>query len=194
MTDSFSFLELQLLDPSLFVFLPYSTSDNFIKHKVYPTGSKAYLRKPVAEALIAAHQELKKQGYAIKVWDAYRPFHIQELLWKAFPDERYVAKPVREGQSLLQGSVHNRGAAVDLTLVTLQGEELEMPTPFDEFTERAHRNFKNTSEKAIIHRTLLEETLQKKGFIGLPTEWWHFDWKEAMKYPLTDVSIVDLGQ
>lgn len=194
MSDDQKFIELKSLDPSLFVFLPYATSDNFVKKQIYPTGSKAYLRRPVALGLIAAHQELKKQGFAIKVWDAYRPFSIQEKLWEVVPDTRYVAEPIRKGKELIRGSVHNRGAAVDITMCSLEGVDVEMPTPFDEFTERAHRNHFNASAAAIQNRKILEDALQQNGFIGLPTEWWHFDWKEAMQFPLTDVSIEQLAQ
>ncbi len=120
-------------------------------------------------------------GFGLKIYDAYRPLSVQREMWAIYPHEGYVANPAK-------GSRHNRGAAVDVTLINLKDrKELLMPSAYDEFSEKAHRDFSDTSGEAIRNRNLLERVMEKHGFIGLPTEWWHFDdvnWKE---YELLDI-------
>jgi D-alanyl-D-alanine dipeptidase len=124
-------------------------------------------------------------GYGLKIFDGYRPLSVQWKMWEVFPQPGYVADPRK-------GSRHNRGAAVDVTLIRLSdGAELPMPTSYDDFTERAHRNFKDLPEEVIRNRELLEAMLTKHGFVGLHTEWWHFDDKDWRTYPIMDVQIRD---
>lgn len=182
------FVELQSVDNTFVIELPYATANNFTHTVIYDSNSKAYLRKPVAEALAQAQQKFKAYQLGLKIWDAYRPFHIQQLLWKHCPDERYVMKPIEDNGQMIAGSAHNRGCAVDLTLVNLRtGVELSMPSEFDDFSRAAHRDYMECSLEAIQNRQLLDEVMSACGFIGLPTEWWHFTWHAADEYPLCDL-------
>ncbi len=184
------FVELLALDNSFIVDLPYASGNNFTKKIIYDAKAKAYLRRPVAEALVTAQRKLNAQQFGLKIWDAYRPFHIQEIFWSHCPDERYIMKPVRENGHMKEGSAHNRGCAVDLTLVnTITGLELVMPTLFDDFSERAHRNYMESSREAIYNRELLNDIMVSCGFIGLPTEWWHFNWHAAEEFELCDLPM-----
>jgi D-alanyl-D-alanine dipeptidase len=186
-----AFIDLQELAPSIVVDMPYATKNNFTGKIVYPENPRALLRRPVAEALAKAQAEFRKKGLSLKIWDAYRPFSIQEVFWKVMPDARYVAEPVRgENGELVKGSVHSRGAAVDVTLLDENGTELEMPTLFDDFSERAHRTSSDASATALANRAYLEEVMARHGFVGLPTEWWHFDFKENAQFPLSDEPMV----
>ncbi len=184
------FVELLALDNSFIVDLPYASGNNFTKKIIYDANAKAYLRRPVAEALVTAQRKLNAQQFGLKIWDAYRPFHIQEIFWSHCPDERYIMKPVRENGHMKEGSAHNRGCAVDLTLVnTVTGLELVMPTLFDDFSEAAHRNYMESSREAIYNRELLNDIMVSCGFIGLPTEWWHFNWHAAEEFELCDLPM-----
>jgi len=180
------FVELLKLDSSIEISLPYTTPHNFTKKAVYPTNAKAYLRTPIAKALVLAHQEFKQQDLGLKIWDAYRPFSIQEQMWAIFPSDEFLGRPVRDGNKLVSGSSHNRGAAVDLTLIDAAGKEMEMPTGFDDFSDEAHRHYQGATPAAIKNRALLQEGLEKHGFIGLMSEWWHFTWKNAEDFALSD--------
>jgi D-alanyl-D-alanine dipeptidase len=113
------------------------------------------------------------------VFDCYRPLSIQKQLWALLPDERYVIDPRK-------GSRHNRGAAVDVTLIDAKGNELEMPTDYDDFSERAHRDYRLLPPSALRNRELLERIMTRHGFQGLATEWWHFDAEGWEHYPVLD--------
>lgn len=138
--------------------------------------------------------ELAEKGYKVKVWDGYRPHKVQFKFWDIVKDkfehpEDYVADPKK-------GSRHNRGAAIDITLLDKDGKEIDMGTKFDDFSKKAHRDYKELSDEVQKNRKILEETMTKNGFVGLPTEWWHFDFQEALKkpqnYPILDVSFDEL--
>lgn len=154
------------LDKSLVLDLKYATSYNFTKKVLYPCA-KCYLRKPVAQALVKANQKFKTKGFKIKIFDAYRPISVQWKLWNMYANPDYVADPRK-------GSMHNRGAAIDLTLVDQQGNELDMGTPFDFFGEKAHTDYQNLPQKVRANRYLLKSVLQSYGFATIKTEWWHF--------------------
>jgi zinc D-Ala-D-Ala dipeptidase len=175
------FGDIKKYDFSIKLDIKYATKENFTKEKVYPEA-RCLLRKPVAEALSRVQASLRLRNLGLKVYDCYRPLSIQKKFWDLVKDERYVAHPDK-------GSKHNRGAAVDLTLVDPSGEELEMPTPYDDFTEKAHRNYQGGDKAALRNRKTLEVAMAKEGFIGLDTEWWHFDHKDWEKYSLEDVSF-----
>ncbi len=188
---SFDLIRIQEIDPSIRVFLPYTTADCFVGAAVYPPRSCAVLRRPVAHALARVQKRLRARGLGLKVWDAYRPFSIQEKFWNAFPNPKYVAQPTRGPfGEMVSGSVHSRGAAVDVTLVDLDGTELEMPTKFDDFSERAHRSNRYATPAALLNREILATAMESEGFVGLSTEWWHFDFSGYEIFPLSDEPLV----
>lgn len=173
------FVNLKKYDYSIKHDIRYATENNFTKKIVYPSAD-CFLRKSVAHALSRVQSALKMQGMRLKVYDCYRPISVQKKFWEIMPDDRYVSDPKK-------GSKHNRGAAVDVTLVDKNGDELEMPTPYDDFTEKAHRNYQGGSKLSLSHRKLLQSAMAKEGFIGIPTEWWHFDYKSWEQFPMEDV-------
>ena len=181
-------IDIKLIDPSIHVDLAYATANNFMNKKMYSIN-QAYMLEPVAQSLSKAQSQFKAQGYTIKVLDAYRPFSVQEEFWQKYPKPTFLAQPIRNKQKLISGSKHNRGAAVDITLVDENGKELAMPTPFDEFSPRAARNFKHLPEPIKSNVTLLEEIMHSHQFMGLPSEWWHFDYIGWEKYPLVDIPL-----
>jgi len=174
-------VELTKLDDSFVIDIKYATEDNFAKKKIYSIPL-CLIHKNTAKKLIAANNEFKTLGYRIKVFDAYRPYSVQQVLWDAAEDKSYLADPKK-------GSKHNRGAAVDITLVDENGQELPMPSNYDEFSERAHLKYNQCDEQLIKNRELLGEIMVKHGFKRISTEWWHFDDVDALNYPLLDISF-----
>jgi D-alanyl-D-alanine dipeptidase len=163
----------------------YATANNFMKKPLYPVA-KAYLRAPVARALAAVNRELATRGLGIKVYDAYRPYRVTVAMWEPIKNPDFVADPAK-------GSRHNRGAAVDLTLIDLEsGAELPMPTGYDDFTERAAHAFNDLPADALANRALLRDVMVKHGFEPLPSEWWHYDFKGWEQFELMNVDFVDL--
>jgi D-alanyl-D-alanine dipeptidase len=183
--DADRLVDVTKLAADIRVELRYATRDNFTHQVIYPPSARCYLRAGVAAQLAAVQKGLRRQGLGLKVYDCYRPRSVQETLWNVVPDERYVANPKN-------GSRHNRGAAVDLTLVDQAGRELVMPTPYDDFTEKAHRSYSALPAEAMRNRQLLEQVMVAQGFVPLPTEWWHFDDAAAQRYPMADVSFEQL--
>lgn len=177
-------VELKAICPDILIDIRYATENNFVKRAVYPF-SACYLQKKVAQRLQKVQQALQKRGLGLKVYDGYRPLSVQKIFWEVVADPRYVADPAK-------GSKHNRGSAVDLTLVDENGEELEMPSFFDDLSERAHRDDRGASLKAMENSQTLEKAMAQEGFIPLPTEWWHFDDCEWEQYPILDISFEDL--
>ncbi len=165
--------------PDLVVELRYATADNFLERKVYPDEARCLLRKSAAERLAKAAESLRARGFRLKVYDCYRPRSVQWEMWKILPKPGYVADPRK-------GSNHNRGAAVDLTLVTLDGKDVEMPTPFDFFGPASHHGYSGGSEKARRNRETLREAMESAGFVKNRMEWWHYDLPDASKYPVLD--------
>ncbi len=178
------FVEITTINPRILVEMRYATSNNFLGRPLYKCA-KCALRKEVALKLDTVQKKLEAHGLGLKIFDAYRPLSVQKIFWEFLPDDRYVANPAL-------GSKHNRGAAVDVTLVDHNGRELRMPTPFDEFTTRAHRDCFQLPQVAIENRILLEKMMIMNGFIPLPTEWWHFDDVEWMHYPIEDIPLEEL--
>ena len=147
--------------------LRYGTSANFTKQVLYPHPA-AYLRATAAKALQVALTTLRQQGYGLKIWDAYRPFGVTCAMWRLTPDRHYVANPKN-------GSNHNRGLAVDITLTDLAtGREKYMGTGFDNFTDSAHRSFTHLPQEALHNRKILTDAMVAAGFRPLQREWWHF--------------------
>lgn len=162
-----------------FVFdMKYATPDNFLKQAVYDCGD-CYLRKSTAEALVKANAEFLKLGYRIKLFDCYRPLAVQKKMWKILPGTHYVANPAK-------GSKHNRGAAVDLTLVDKDGNELDMGTPFDFFGKEAHHTCTTLPKKVLENRKLLKDILNKYNFKSIYSEWWHYEYRPEMQSKVED--------
>ena len=147
--------------------LRYATENNFLKAKVYDCA-ECYTRVKTARALLLANKELMGQGYKIKFFDCYRPNDVQYKMWAIVPNPQYVANPVK-------GSIHNKGGAVDITLVSLQGEELDMGTDFDFFGKRAYHDNLDLPQLVLSNRLILKETMEKYGFWSIRTEWWHYN-------------------
>ncbi|MBL8752104.1 MAG: serine hydrolase, partial [Planctomycetes bacterium] len=159
------------LDAGLKFDLVYATANNFLGTAVYPAGARAMLQRPAAEALVKVHRALAAHGYGLLVFDAYRPWSVTKVFWDATPDAQrhFVADPSR-------GSRHNRGCAVDLTLYDLAtGKPVEMPSAFDEFTERAYPDWPGGTTQQRWHRELLRTAMAHEGFTVYEHEWWHFD-------------------
>lgn len=191
--NSSNFVELSKKITNIVLDIRYSTTNNFIGKKVYPSA-RCFLVTKAALALKKVQAELNKEGLGLKVFDTYRPFFVQEIFWKACPDARYVAKATRdEAGNPVSGSKHNRGVAIDLTLIKLETkQELEMPTVFDDFSEKAHSDYSGASSEAIANRLKLKQVMEKFGFNQEKTEWWHFNFKGWVKYPLCDKSFHDI--
>jgi D-alanyl-D-alanine dipeptidase len=152
--------------------MKYATSDNFLKAKVYDCA-ECFLRLKTVKALIEANDSFIKLGYKIKLLDCYRPLDIQKKMWKIVPNPSYVADPSK-------GSIHNRGGAVDITLVDVNGKELNMGTPFDFFGIEASHNYPNLSQEIKDNRELLKKVMVEKGFNPFDSEWWHYNLKSAL--------------
>ncbi len=168
--------------PGLVVDLPYASPINFTRTTLYPATKNAYLRLPAARALAVVQQALGTQGLGLKIWDAYRPYSVTKKMWALIGDERYVAHPAK-------GSGHNRGIAVDLTIIDLStGSELDMGTPFDHFTEAAHHDYNGLTQPQQQARTLLKTIMEQHGFRALATEWWHYSWPGAERYGVMDLT------
>lgn len=145
----------------------YATKNNFLKAKVYDCA-ECYTRVRTAKALLKANTEFLKQGVKIKFFDCYRPNSVQYKMWEIVPNPQYVANPVK-------GSIHNKGGAVDITLVDLEGNELNMGTDFDFFGKRAYHDNLDLPQEILDNRKLLKETMEKYGFWSIRTEWWHYN-------------------
>ncbi|MBD3290677.1 peptidase M15 [candidate division KSB1 bacterium] len=169
------------LDSTIIVEIKYATADNFMGEILY-SANICLLRKPVALKLIRVNQSLRKKGYGLKVWDAYRPLAVQKKMWEKVSVPGLVANPEF-------GSNHNRGAAVDVTLVDSLGNELEMPTGYDDFSRKARSNYTNLTEAVLKNRKLLHDEMKAKGFIPIRSEWWHFNDSEAKRYQILDIPL-----
>ncbi|AIE83601.1 M15 family metallopeptidase [Fimbriimonas ginsengisoli] len=174
-------VDVKRMIPEVVVDLRYATSQNFTHRRLY-SAARCLLLRPVASQLKEVEKELRRHGLGLKIWDAYRPLSVTRQLWKLVHDERYVANPIH-------GSRHNRGCAVDATLVDDKGRELPMPTQFDDFTPRAHRSYIKLNSRVLMNRRFLQEAMERHGFVGLPTEWWHFDAKDWRRHPILDIPL-----
>jgi zinc D-Ala-D-Ala dipeptidase len=170
-------VEVSAVIPDAVLDLRYATANHFTGEVVYPKAV-CKLRRAVAARLAEAAAALRAQDRRLLLWDCYRPSSIQEKFWKLVPDPRYVANPK-------VGSRHSRGAAVDVALVDAAGRPVVLPTKFDEFTEAAHREREPAGPTGAEARRLSEAMLAA-GFLGMPTEWWHFDAPDSRDYALSD--------
>ena len=152
--------------------MKYATEDNFLKAKVYDCA-ECFLRLKTVNALIDANKKFLEKGYKIKIFDCYRPLDIQKKMWKIVSNPKYVADPAK-------GSIHNRGGAVDITLIDSLGKELDMGTPFDFFGIEASHNYPNVSDNVKQNRILLKTIMTSSGFNSFDSEWWHYNLKTAL--------------
>lgn len=166
--DSSQWTELTRLDETIVLDLRYATANNFVKEQLYDCA-RCFLRPEAAQAIKAANQQLKAQGYRLKMYDCFRPLPIQQRLWDKFQNPNYVTPPSK-------GSMHNRGLAVDLTIIDADGTELDMGTAFDFFGKEAHHTYTGHSETVNNNRLLLKETMESLGFKSIRTEWWHYSY------------------
>ena len=178
-------LNLEGLAPNLRKDVKYATTDNVTKQVLYTTPG-VFLRKPAAEALKKIAEELALNGIGLVVYDAYRPYSITKKIWEFVLDEDFAASPKT-------GSRHNRGCAIDIGLYDItNGELLDMPTIFDDFSEKASHKYMKISSQQRINRALLRTVMEKHGFKALESEWWHYDYSSWKSFDLMDISFEEL--
>jgi len=180
-------VELVKLDSTIHLEIRYATTNNFLGTRFYDEA-RAFMQRPAAEAVVRANEALRPLGYGLLIHDAYRPWYVTKMFWDATPlDSRWlVADPA-------QGSRHNRGAAVDLTLYELAtGRPVEMPSTYDESTERAYADYPGGTSRQRWHRALLRRVMEAEGFKVNPTEWWHFDHQSWRSYGINNVPFAQI--
>jgi zinc D-Ala-D-Ala dipeptidase len=181
-------VELAPLDPGIHLDIRYATANDFLGTPVY-SQARAFLQRPAAEAVLRVLQKLKPLGYGLLIHDAYRPWYVTKIFWDATPPEGkiFVADPA-------QGSRHNRGCAVDLTLYDLaSGKPIEMPGTYDEMSPRSYPDYPGGTSLQRWHRDLLRRAMESEGFTVYEAEWWHFDYKDWKEYPILNVPFEKLG-
>ena len=178
-------VEIKKYIPGIALDIRYATTNNFTHHKMYKEA-KAFARLPVVLALKQVQADLQLKGLGLKIYDAYRPYAITEKFYEVTPDTNFVADPRK-------GSKHNRGCAIDLSLIDLKtGHELDMPTGFDSFSKQAAANYTALPPQQIANRTILRDAMQAHGFREIKTEWWHFDFNGWQNYPLLDIAFAKI--
>jgi D-alanyl-D-alanine dipeptidase len=181
-------IELASLAPAIHLDIRYASANNFLSTPVY-TQARAFMQRPAAEALVRALHKLQPLGYGLLIHDAYRPWYVTKIFWDATPPEGkiFVADPK-------QGSKHNRGCAVDLTLYDLASRQaIEMPGLYDEMSPRSFPNFPGGTSLQRWHRDLLRRAMESEGFTVNEDEWWHFDYKDWKHYGILNVPFEKLG-
>jgi D-alanyl-D-alanine dipeptidase len=180
-------VDITTIDPGIKLDIRYATSDNFMGIPLYERPA-AYMQRPAAEALGRVHRALAAQGYGLLIHDAYRPWYVTWMFWEATPpeDHVFVADPA-------EGSRHNRGCAVDLTLYDLKtGKAVEMPGRYDEFSTRSHADFVGGTAAQRARRAILRQAMEVEGFTVYPEDWWHFDFKDYRRYPIGTRTFTEL--
>ncbi|HMU47572.1 MAG TPA: M15 family metallopeptidase [Chitinophagaceae bacterium] len=180
-------IELKTEIPSIVYDLRYATTNNFMHRLMYPAGtSLTFMRSIAVNALKNVQEELQLKGLGLKIFDAYRPYYVTVKFWELVKDDRYVANPAK-------GSGHNRGIAVDLTIINLKtGKELDMGTGFDNFSDTAHHTFTKLPEEILQNRILLKSVMEKYGFKAYNEEWWHYSWPESSMFEILDLDFKKL--
>lgn len=181
-------VELVTLDPTIRLDVRYATKNNEFGRPFY-SDARVLLQRPAAEALARVQRALKAKGYGLLVFDGYRPWSVTKQFWDLTPEHKkvFVANPKN-------GSRHNRGGAVDLTLYHLEtGKEADMGGAYDEMTERSYVTYDKGPKEALARRDLLRGAMEAEGFFVYPFEWWHFDWKDFREYPVLDVPFSAVG-
>ena len=187
-TRSPDLVELVTLDPTIKLDIRYAGTNNFLGKPVYKEA-RAFLQRPAADALLKAHRDLAKSGYGLLIHDGYRPWTITKLFWDmtSGSQREYVADPK-------SGSKHNRGCAVDLTIYELKsGKAVEMPSGYDEMTERAYPDYTGGTAEQRARRDLLRKTMESHEFTVEPNEWWHFNYKDWKEYPILDIAFSEIS-
>ncbi|TKC12628.1 D-alanyl-D-alanine dipeptidase [Pedobacter polaris] len=178
-------IEIKKAIPSVVLDIRYATKNNFMQQVMYKQA-RAFARKPVVEKLKRIQAILNKKGYGLKIFDAYRPYEITLAFWEKASDKNFVANPAK-------GSKHNRGCAVDLTIIDIKtGKDVPMPTPYDSFAPEAAPHFANLPAAIIKNRDYLITTMQANGFKVIYNEWWHFDFNGWQNYDLMDIPFENL--
>ncbi len=181
-------IELNKLDNSIKLDIRYARADNFVGRAVYPEA-RAFLQRPAAEAVVRVQKLLKKEGLGLVIYDGYRPWAITKLFWEVVRvDQRqFVADPAK-------GSRHNRGCAVDLSIIDLQtGKPIPMPSDYDEFNERASPDYKGGTDEERANRDKLRRLMEAEGFTVNSSEWWHFDYNDWQQYAIYDIAFREIG-
>jgi zinc D-Ala-D-Ala dipeptidase len=181
-------VELVKLDPTIKLDIRYATSNNFLSTPVY-TQARAFMQRAAAEALVRANKALRRRGYGLIIHDAYRPWYVTKIFWDATPVDRhaFVANPA-------EGSRHNRGCAVDLSLYDWKtGKEVTMPSVYDEMTERAYPDYSGGTAGQRERRKILRDAMESEGFTVFKSEWWHFDYRSWPEYPIMNIPFENLG-
>ena len=181
-------VELIRMDSTLKLDIRYATHDNFLGRAVY-REARAFLQRPAAEALVRVNTSLRPQGYGLVIFDGYRPWSVTKVFWEATPEgkKQFVADP-------REGSKHNRGCAVDLSLIDLtSGGEVSMPSEYDEMSERAHTRYTGGTEESRRLRDLLRRAMEAEGFEPYEPEWWHYNYKDWQNYPILDIPFEVIG-
>ena len=182
-------VELVTLDPTIRLDVRYATKNNEFGRPFY-SEARAFLQRPAAEALARVQRALKASGYGLLVFDGYRPWSVTKQFWDLTPEGKkvFVANPKN-------GSRHNRGGAVDLTLVDLAtGKEADMGGAYDEMSKRSYVTYEDGPKDALQRRDILRNAMEKEGFFVYAFEWWHFDWKDWREYAVLDVPFGSLRQ
>lgn len=175
-------VDLAQFDPRIKLDVRYATKNNFAGEQVYPEP-RVFLQRPAAEALKRVQDDLQNKGFGLLVYDGYRPWSVTRRFWDITPPEKreFVADPAK-------GSRHNRGCAVDLSMVDIKtSAPVEMPTDYDEFTERAYPSYAGGTEQSRKNRDILRRAMEAHGFKVYPSEWWHFDYPGWEKYRIMDI-------
>jgi D-alanyl-D-alanine dipeptidase len=182
--------ELVRLDsfiPGIRLDIRYATDNNIMGRPVYQTA-EAFLRRSAAEALKAIQKDLNEMGYGLKIFDGYRPYDVTVAFYERYHDTAFVASPYT-------GSRHNRGCAVDMTIIDWKtGKELDMPTAYDNFTKMASYNYPDLPAGVLRNRAMMQKVMLAHGFLIYPDEWWHFDFGGWKEYPVMNIPFEDLGQ
>jgi len=182
-------VELIKLDPAIKLDIRYATTNNFLSTPMY-SEARAFLQRPAAAALVRVSRALRAKGYGLLVHDAYRPWYVTKMFWDATPEDKkiFVANPA-------DGSRHNRGCAVDLTLYDLKtGAAVKMPSGYDEMSKRAYADYPGGTPQERERRDLLRRAMEEEDFTVYPQEWWHFDYKDWSKYPIMNIRFEDLKE
>ena len=182
-------VEMVKLDPTIRLDIRYATSNNFLGRPVYKQA-RAFLQRPAADALSRANRALRKKGYGIVIFDGYRPWSVTKVFWDSTPEDKkqFVADPS-------QGSRHNRGCAVDLSIFDLKTKEIvTMPSAYDEMTERSHINYQGGTDGERRLRDMLRAAMEAEGFAVYEPEWWHYDYKDWRQYPILNISFEEIDK
>jgi CubicO group peptidase (beta-lactamase class C family)/D-alanyl-D-alanine dipeptidase len=181
-------VDLTTLDPTIKLDIRYATTNNFLSTPFY-ASAKAFLQRPAAEALVRVHRKLAEQGYGLMIFDGYRPWSVTKMFWEATPekDRIFVANPT-------QGSRHNRGCAVDLTLYELKtGKAVNMVGGYDEMSDRSYPDYPGGTSLQRWYRDSLRQAMEEQGFTVYEAEWWHFDYKDWRKYRISNLSFEEIA-